>query len=82
LTTVIACAFDHRTRMLPFIYADTRKAPGRLPVIAGGPKVIYEPWDVFGTDPKSPWGAGDASPDGVESQTAYVVDGKGGRNFR
>src|SRR3977135_1402845 len=25
--TVIACAFDHRTRMLPFIYADTRMAP-------------------------------------------------------
>src|SRR5438046_2527498 len=23
LTTVIACAFDHRTRMLPFIFADT-----------------------------------------------------------
>ena len=28
LVTVIACAFDHRTRMLPFIYADTRMAPG------------------------------------------------------
>src|SRR5437763_2134988 len=27
LTTVIACAFDHRTRMLPFIYADLRMAP-------------------------------------------------------
>ena len=27
LTTVITCAFDHRTRMLPFIYADTRMAP-------------------------------------------------------
>ena len=27
LTTVIACAFDHRTRMLPFIYADMRMAP-------------------------------------------------------
>jgi radical SAM superfamily enzyme YgiQ (UPF0313 family) len=27
LATVIACAFDHRTRMLPFIYADTRMAP-------------------------------------------------------
>ena len=27
LKTVIACAFDHRTRMLPFIYADTRMAP-------------------------------------------------------
>jgi hypothetical protein len=27
LATVIACAFDHRTRMLPFIYTDTRMAP-------------------------------------------------------
>ncbi len=126
LTTVIACAFDHRTRMLPFIYADTRMAPagvraiggamldcglsktrivlqqwnrhfrpsemrldGRIPdifmgssmqihsaecealirdacridpvhrplIIAGGPKTIYEPWDVFSGDPLDPWGA-------------------------
>jgi len=27
LATVIACAFDHRTRMLPFFYADLRMAP-------------------------------------------------------
>src|SRR4051794_29196747 len=27
LASVIACAFDHRTRMLPFIFADTRMAP-------------------------------------------------------
>ncbi len=27
LTTVIACAFDHRTRMLPFIFTDRRMAP-------------------------------------------------------
>ena len=126
LTTVIACAFDYRTRMLPFIYADTRMAPagvraigsamldcgfnktrivlqqwnrhfrpsqmrldGRIPdifmvssmqihsaqcealirdacridpvhrplIIAGGPKTIYEPWDVFSGDPLDPWGA-------------------------
>ncbi|HPD28424.1 MAG TPA: radical SAM protein [Phycisphaerae bacterium] len=126
LASVIACAFDHRTRMLPFIYADTRMAPagvraigsamadvgfsktrivlqqwnpnfkpslmrldGRVPdlfmvssmqihtaqchalirdacridpskrplIIAGGPKVIYEPWDVFSSDPRQPWGA-------------------------
>ncbi|RMF75493.1 MAG: radical SAM protein [Planctomycetota bacterium] len=126
LTTVIACAFDHRTRMLPFIYADMRMAPagsraigaamvdagfektrivlqqwnrnfrpsrmrldGRVPdlflvssmqlhaaalrdlirdacrieparrplIVAGGPKVIYEPWDVFSSDPQDPWGA-------------------------
>ena len=27
LTTVIVCAFDHRTRILPFIFADVRIAP-------------------------------------------------------
>jgi radical SAM superfamily enzyme YgiQ (UPF0313 family) len=126
LTTVIACAFDYRTRLLPFIYADTRMVPGgvraigsamadvgfdktrivlqqwnrnfrpsqmrldgRIPdifmvssmrihsqrckglirdacridpahrplIIAGGPNVIYEPWDVFSADPADPWGA-------------------------
>jgi len=126
LATVIACAFDHRTRMLPFLFADMRMAPagvraigsamvdagfdktrivlqqwnrnfrpsrmrldGRIPdlfgvssmqihsdqcealirdacridpaerplIIAGGPKAIYEPWDVFGVDPADPWGA-------------------------
>ncbi len=126
LTSVIACAFDFRTRMLPFVLADMRMVPGgvrdigsamvdsglnktrivlqqwnrnfdpstmqldgRVPdifmvssmqihsamgeklirdacridpakrplIIAGGPKVIYQPWDVFGTDPDDPWGA-------------------------
>ncbi len=125
LVTVIACAFDHRTRMLPFIYADTRMAPagaraigaaladagfaktrivlqqwnpnfrpaemrldGRVPdlflvssmqihtaachalirdacridpahrplIVAGGPKVVYEPWDVFGAEARAAWG--------------------------
>lgn len=124
LASVIACAFDHRTRMLPFIYADTKMVPagvraigsamvdsgfektrivlqqwnrnfrpsrmrldGRIPdlfmvssmqihsaqcealirdacrippsqrplLIVGGPKVIYEPWDVFSVDPADPW---------------------------
>lgn len=126
LVSVVACAFDHRTRMLPFIYADTRMAPagvravgsamvdagfpktrivlrqwnrnfqpsrmrleGRVPdlflvsslqihsaecrrlirdacridpahrplIVAGGPKTIYEPWDVFNADPAQSWGA-------------------------
>jgi len=26
-------------------------------IIVGGPKVIYEPWDVFNADPTDPWGA-------------------------
>ena len=137
LVSVIACAFDHRTRMLPFIVADMWMAPagvraigsamadagfdktrivlqqwspnfrpsrmrldGRVPdlflvssmqihtaachsllrdarridpdvrplVIAGGPKVIYEPWDVFSnnsSNPADPWGA-DAAVTGEE----------------
>lgn len=126
LTTLIVCAFDRRTRMLPFMYADVRMAPagvraigaamvasgfpktrivlqqwnknflpsaarldGRIPdilmisamhihtapakslirdacrippekrplIIAGGPKAIYEPWDLFSNDPEDPWAA-------------------------
>ncbi len=126
LTTVIACAFDHRTRILPFIYSDLKMVPagvraigsamvdvgfsktrivlqqwnknfrpsqmrldGRIPdifmvssmhlhsakcdrliqdacridpaqrplVIAGGPRVIYAPWEVFSADPEGPWRA-------------------------
>ncbi len=126
LVTVIVCAFDHRTRMLPFVYAAKRMAPagvraigsamvdagfektrivlqqwnpnfrpsmmrldGRIPdlfmvssmqlhsaccqaliqdacriepahrplIIAGGPKTIYEPWDVFSADPSDRWAA-------------------------
>ncbi len=33
LVTVIACAFDHRTRMLPFVYADVRTAPAGVRAI-------------------------------------------------
>lgn len=33
LATVIACAFDHRTRMLPFIYADMRMVPAGVRAI-------------------------------------------------
>ncbi|MCC0040840.1 MAG: radical SAM protein [Rhodobiaceae bacterium] len=33
LTSVIVNAFDHRTRMLPFIFADTRMAPGGVRAI-------------------------------------------------
>src|SRR4051812_31556038 len=53
LTTVIACAFDHRTRMLPFIYADTRMAPagvrsiGSAMVDAGFDKtrIVLQQWN-------------------------------------
>src|SRR5258706_4937690 len=40
LVTVIACAFDHRTRMLPFIFADTRMAPAGVRSI-GSAKVDF-----------------------------------------
>src|SRR5688500_2415649 len=33
LATVIACSFDHRTRILPFIYADTRMPPAGVRAI-------------------------------------------------
>src|SRR5881227_4027430 len=53
LATVIACAFDHRTRMLPFIYADTRMAPagvravGSAMVDAGFHKtrIVLQQWN-------------------------------------
>src|SRR5579871_919716 len=53
LATVIACAFDHRTRMLPFIYADTRMAPagvraiGSAMVDAGFDKtrIVLQQWN-------------------------------------
>ena len=33
VSSVIACAFDHRTRMLPFIFADTRMIPAGVRAI-------------------------------------------------
>jgi radical SAM superfamily enzyme YgiQ (UPF0313 family) len=53
LVTVIACAFDHRTRMLPFIFADTRMAPagvrsiGSAMVDAGFHKtrIVLQQWN-------------------------------------
>jgi radical SAM superfamily enzyme YgiQ (UPF0313 family) len=126
LVSVIACAFDHRTRILPFVFADLRIIPagvraigsaladsgftktrivlqqwnrsfsprdmrldGRIPdlflvssmhlhaaecdrlvreacdidpkdrplIIVGGPRMIYEPWHVFSSDPECPAGA-------------------------
>jgi radical SAM superfamily enzyme YgiQ (UPF0313 family) len=126
LTTIVASAFDHRTRVLPFVFSDLRMAPagaraiggamvdsgfdktrvvlqqwnknfrpsimkldGRTPdlfmvssmhlhaaecdrliadacqiepskrplIIAGGPRMIYEPWSAFSTNSDQPWGA-------------------------
>jgi radical SAM superfamily enzyme YgiQ (UPF0313 family) len=137
LTSVIACAFDHRTRMLPFVYADTRMVPagvraigsamvdcgfertrivlqqwnrgfrpsqmrldGKVPdlfmvssmglhsepcmemirdamridaaqrplIIAGGPKAVYQPWELFSADPSDP-----VSADVVVTGEEYVL---------
>ncbi len=53
LVTVVACAFDHRTRMLPFIFADTRMAPAGIRAIgsaladSGFPKtrLVLQQWN-------------------------------------
>jgi len=53
LTTVIASAFDHRTRMLPFFYVDVRMAPagaraiGAAMVDSGFPKtrIVLQHWN-------------------------------------
>lgn len=34
MPTLVVCAFDHRTRMLPFIYADTHMVPAGVRTIA------------------------------------------------
>ncbi len=34
LATVIACSFDHRTRILPFVFADMRMAPAGVRAVA------------------------------------------------
>ncbi|MBM4089332.1 MAG: radical SAM protein [Planctomycetes bacterium] len=142
LTTVIACAFDHRTRILPFLGADLRMVPagvraigsaladcgflktrivlqqwnrhfqpsqmrldGRIPdlflvssmhlhsaecdrlirdanridpahrplIVAGGARIIYEPWQVFGDDPDSPWGA-DVAVTGEEYVLLHLLE--------
>lgn len=53
VTSVIACAFDHRTRMLPFFYADMRMVPagvraiGSAMVDAGFEKtrIVLQQWN-------------------------------------
>ncbi|MHC4972269.1 MAG: B12-binding domain-containing radical SAM protein [Planctomycetota bacterium] len=53
LVTVIACAFDHRTRLLPFIGSDLRMAPagvramGAAMVDSGFPKtrIVLQQWN-------------------------------------
>ena len=48
----------HSVQCQALIRDACRIDPAHRPlIIAGGPKVIYEPWDVFGFDPSDPWGA-------------------------
>ncbi|NQU38858.1 MAG: radical SAM protein [Lentisphaerae bacterium] len=142
LVSVISNAFDPRTHMLPFLYADTKMAPagpraigaamadvgfektrivlgqwnrnfrpsrmrldGRIPdlfmvssillhsasceslirdacridpasrplIIAGGPRVNYEPWAVFSANAEDPWGA-DVAVTGEEYVLLSLLD--------
>jgi radical SAM superfamily enzyme YgiQ (UPF0313 family) len=53
IPTIAACAFDHRTRMLPFIYADTHMVPAGVRTIAAelieagiGPmRIVLQQWN-------------------------------------
>ncbi len=48
----------HSQRCREMIQDACRIPADRRPlIIAGGPKTIYEPWDVFSSDPANPWGA-------------------------
>ncbi len=55
LVTVIACAFDHRTRMLPFIFADTRMAPAGVRAIGSAmadagfdkTRIVLQQWNKY-----------------------------------
>ena len=54
LATVIACAFDHRTRMLPFIYADRRMAPAGVRAVGSAlvdigfdkTRIVLQQWNT------------------------------------
>jgi radical SAM superfamily enzyme YgiQ (UPF0313 family) len=48
--------------------------PARRPlIIAGGPKVIYEPWDAFSADRSDPWGA-DVAVTGEEYVLLHLLE--------
>ncbi|HET6246608.1 MAG TPA: radical SAM protein [Tepidisphaeraceae bacterium] len=55
LATVICCAFDHRTRMLPFIFADTRMAPAGVRSIGSAmvdsgfvkTRIVLQQWNKY-----------------------------------
>ena len=54
LVSVIACAFDHRTRMLPFIFADTRMAPAGVRAVGSAmadagftkTRIVLQKWNT------------------------------------
>ncbi|MBI2299657.1 MAG: radical SAM protein [Armatimonadetes bacterium] len=54
LVTVIACAFDHRTRMLPFLYADLKMAPAGVRAIGSAmvdsgfhkTRIVLQQWNA------------------------------------
>src|SRR5262249_1822912 len=65
----------HSQRCRELIQDACRIEPARRPLIlAAGPKTIYEPWDVFGTDPNLPWGA-DVAVTGEEFVLLSLLEG-------
>jgi len=55
VTSVVACAFDHRTRMLPFIYADKRMAPAGVRAVGSAmadagfekTRIVMQQWNPY-----------------------------------
>src|SRR3954464_9118921 len=54
LSTVIACAFDHRTRILPFIFADLKMVPAGVRAIGSAmvdcgfekTRIVLQQWNA------------------------------------
>ena len=60
----------HSTRCKELIRDACKIDPAYRPLIlVGGPKTVYEPWDVFSADPNDPWGA-DVAVTGEEYRAA------------
>jgi radical SAM superfamily enzyme YgiQ (UPF0313 family) len=55
---MVSAMHMHSARYLALIREACGIDPDRRPlIIGGGPKAIYQPWELFSTDPNDPWGA-------------------------
>src|SRR2546423_1359365 len=86
LATVIACAFDHRTRMLPFIFADTHMAPAGGRAIGSAPagsrvgktRTVLQQWDKRVFPAPNRLGGRRAGPFPGAGGSGWVAGGTGG----